>query len=418
MPAQTTQITEYHCPGERSPISRAVHLGRLARFYPPCRRCPRRGDTATLSPRRVKQLAATEHRGESPPLFVGEGVEGVYLNDLDPSTARRLGVAFALHLKQRQTDLTEEPVVIMAGDDRPISSEIVAAVGEGLRWAAVNVVDIGPATAPCLAFAIDHLGCQGGILIGNQGGKLHIAGLKFWATGPCPQSQGGQLDLIRQLFETTADRPTRKHGSLRRFQADGPYLSHLAQHYHALRPLIMLLDTNSSPLLAYLTRLTDQLACRVLTCRTVSNGFSDELLKLNAHLAVRIDEDGERIQLWDEQARQVAAERFFSLVARYLLAQQPGGRIVLETGGQAQTARAIRASGGRVITADPRREQMYQTMRDKKAIAGGGPSGRFWYPAHDHYSADALMTLTLLLKILSQSDRRLSDVLDAETAVR
>jgi phosphomannomutase len=51
-------------------------------------------------------------------------------------------------------------------------------------------------------------------------------------------------------------------------------------------------------------------------------------------------------------------------------------------------------------------------MEDERALVGGGPSGRFWYARSGHVSPDALVTLSLLLTILSQSDRPLSRVLD------
>ena len=52
-------------------------------------------------------------------------------------------------------------------------------------------------------------------------------------------------------------------------------------------------------------------------------------------------------------------------------------------------------------------------MRLEEALLGGGPSGRFWYAADAHIAADALVTLTWLLVILSQSDCAMSRVLDA-----
>ena len=51
------------------------------------------------------------------------------------------------------------------------------------------------------------------------------------------------------------------------------------------------------------------------------------------------------------------------------------------------------------------------------AIVGGGTAGRFWYDRDGLPLPDALMTLTLLLVLLSRSDRCFSEVLDRETAL-
>ena len=84
---------EYLCPGEKHAVSRAVHLGRLARFYPACRQCKHRHDTGTLSPRQIARFDETQPRGQSAPLFHAEGAEGVYLNDLGPKAVREMAAA-------------------------------------------------------------------------------------------------------------------------------------------------------------------------------------------------------------------------------------------------------------------------------------------------------------------------------------
>ena len=84
--------------------------------------------------------------------------------------------------------------ILLAGDARPLTAELVAAAAEGLRSTGCNVVDIGPSTAPCLAFAVHHLQAAGGVLVGNPGEDSHTAGLKFWAAGPRPLSAGGSRD--------------------------------------------------------------------------------------------------------------------------------------------------------------------------------------------------------------------------------
>ena len=56
-------------------------------------------------------------------------------------------------------------------------------------------------------------------------------------------------------------------------------------------------------------------------------------------------------------------------------------------------------------------------MRSHDGLFGGGTAGRFWYDRDGLPLPDALTTLTLLLVLLSQSDRRFSEVLDCEAAL-
>ena len=494
MTERTEPTAEYRCPGEEYPISRAVHLGRLARFYPGCRQCLHRDDTATLSERQVRQLLETRPRGLPRPLFDDEGAGGVYLNDLTPRIARDMAAALGVALQRRgglgatagssssaggtvgqaghrpkvgrgtaqyefdgspalkgtvpfslrenrdspqenRDSPPAEPVVVIAGDGRPMSCELVAAVGEGLRWAGCRVVDIGPATAACLTFAIDHLAASGGILVGNPGEKPQMVGLKFWA-GPRPLSAGGTLDALQQMYQAGVDRPTRRYGPLRRFQAELPYLAGLAGYYHALRPLRFVLESSCGPLVEYSKKLTGSVACRIIECRSANapERLSERIVAEGAHFGVAVGSDGETCRLYDEQGRRVPAERLLLLVAGHLLGDCPDFRagdcpdfraakmglspssaqrtLVLEEGTTTEVADTIRAAGGRVALSGARRAEMAAAMRAHGGLLGGGPSGRLWYDSDGLPLPDALRTLTLLLVLLSQSDRPLSEVLD------
>jgi len=408
---------EYCCPGEKIVISRAVHLGRLAEFYCRCRHCRHRDDRALLSARRARQLAECWQRPEPGPLFWEEGAAGVYGNELGPAQSRRMAAALGVWLREELAGAGRPPVAVVAGDGRPMMPELVAAAAEGLRFAGCHVIEIGPATAACTASAIHVTEADGGILIGNPGRGGRTVGLKFWGAGGRPLSAGGPVERIRELFHAGPDRPTRRFGSLRRFPAQDHYLATLAPHFHALRPLRVVVETACPTVLRFLEKLCGRVACRVLPGPVSGAGPNAAIRGPAAHFAVRIEDDGERAALWDERGREVACERWFLLLAGTLLSEQPGRAVVLEQGWLPSVADAVRAMGGCPVWGGAFRARMDQAMRAHRAVLGGGPSGRFWHFVPDGYaSADALRTVTLALTILSQSDRPLSEVLDAATA--
>src|SRR3990172_11095826 len=92
----------FHCPGDPASVTRAVHLARLAAFYPACCGCPHRADTAVFSPKRAKQLAEVHDHSHSPALFDDEGLSGTLLDELTPDVVRRAAVAFGLWLRELQ----------------------------------------------------------------------------------------------------------------------------------------------------------------------------------------------------------------------------------------------------------------------------------------------------------------------------
>lgn len=436
---RTEGADEYRCPGEAGTISRSVHLGRLARFYPGCRRCGFRDDTGTLSPRHVKQLAETRHRGLERDLFTDEGVSGVYLNELGPAEAREMAAALGVLLRsghppgEEQSDgplarssattghgiAERSREVVLAGDGRPAAAELVAAVSEGLRWSGCGVIDVGQATAPCVASAVAQLGASGGILVGNPAGRPETVGLKLWAGGPRPLSAGPALDEVRRLSRAAPSRPTRRFGPLRRCQAEGTYLAGLAERYHALRPLRVALSTGCRPVLGYLERLTAAVACEVLPCPAPADRLAEHVRDAGAHFGIVLGDDGETASVFDERGQPVADERLLLLLAWHLLAEDPSGTIVIAEGLGPELAGCIAALGGRYERSEARRATMVDAVRRSGALLGGASGGRAWFQLGDGVAAaDGLWTLTLLLEILSQSDRPLSVVLDSVPARR
>ncbi len=407
----------YQCPGENQPISRSIHLGRLASFYHACKSCPHRSDIELVTDQHAAEQFAA--RKSSAMLFGNEGIVGSYLSNIGTSEARTIATAFGILLARKSKLPTPRPVVVVASDGRPMTAELMASASEGLRLAGCDVVDIGFATSPCIVFAINHLNTGGGLLIGNPTGQPLEIGLKFWAAGGEPLSAGGQLDQLKNLLENGVNRPTRTGGNTRRFRADVPYLACLTRYFHALRPLRFVLDTPSGQLQRYLIQLATAVSCEItlLGRQAVANTtaatppldrIAAGVLERKAHFGVWIDGDGEAWQLVDERGRQIEAERMACLLMDGILGERPQSSVVVEDTTHNWISKRLLDRGGRVHCTVPSREASFAALRTTNAVLGGGPSGRFWF-AESSPTIDALRALAVLLTTLSQSDRHLSE---------
>jgi len=414
--------TVFRCPGDPSPIGRAVHLARLAAFYPGCRRCTHRDDTADFSPKLAERLAEAHDTPPSPALFDDEGISGVLLNELTPEVARRAAVAFGLLLRQ-QHEAPAWPTVVLAGDGRRPSAPLVAAAARGLRFAGCHVLDLGQTTAGCLTFALRGSAADAALLVGNPGRIPWRATLQFWQAGR-PSSRDMGLERLEVLYNGNLDRPTRQFGSLRRVAFETEYLDSLAEYYHTLRPLRVVLSTDCRPLIDYVRRLSRSLECRFFDHALGSEPLAEQIIRHEAHFAVVIDGNGETCGAVDETGTPVPEEHLLRLIARHLITAHQEQKdpdntseptIILENETSTQTAEALAQLGYRVVRADRRRAEMVRAVEHENALLGGGPGGRLWYRRSGHVAADALVTSSLLLVILSQSDRPFSQVLD-ETA--
>lgn len=442
----------YVCPGEMHSISRAVHLSRLAAFYPKCRECSHCGETGQLpQPRFPPTDAASPHLPERS-LFTLEGVRGVYLNELTRQKAAEIAAAFASLLWESiplsgRNDLRDAnskrslrrngPVIVVGFDERPSSPDLVTGVAAALRRMSCQVIDIGQTSMPCFRFAVAHMQAAGGIMITGHGCEPSWTGLDFVGKHGRPISAAGRrtaedevpkdstrtlsLDDLHARCEQGAVRPLRQGGTQRIFQASVPYLAGLWKYFHALRPLRAAIACPVRQVRKTLDALFEQLPVTLhwvdvpqrrrdlLTDDDADvRRVRDAVVARTADFGFLIDDDGANTAVLDEKGRLLAPEDLLWLIAEGLMAGQSNGAIVIENGARERLQPRVAASGTRCWLGGWTQSELWQTLRNDAAICGGGASGRVWL--RDTFpETDAILTLASLLQVLSQDDRVFSD---------
>ncbi len=433
----TLQEPQYVCPGEDYSISRAVHLSRLAAFYPKCRECAHRHDTSQLTPQIIEKIGASVQRAERATMFTEQGVRGIYLNELTASKAGEIAGAFAsllwestpLTLKDTgspPTNLMQQrlgPQVVIGHDDRPSSPDLVTGVAKTLRRMGCQVIDIGLVSRPCFWFAVEHLEASAGIHVTGSGCSPAWTGLDFVGAGALPVEQDHQLTSISERYAAGYQRPLRQSAGQRTFHALAVYEAGLWKHFHALRPLKVCVGCPNRPVRDLIGRLFQKLACKLIPViipvrsRAMQDPqdldnvrMAQTVVQQGAHFGLLIDDDGQSCAAWDERGELVPARRLTLLLAETMLAEARHAHVVAESAAFKELLRPIDRRDGFCAMADPSLWKMAQAMRDTNAIFGGGDSGRFWF-RETFPTCDAVLTLAKLLQALSRSDAEFSSVL-------
>jgi phosphomannomutase len=435
LPIAGSPTQRYYCPGEEYPISRAVHLSRLAAFYPKCRDCVHRNDTAQLPRQTVELIQSTQRRVERKSLFTEEGVRGVYLNELTRTKAGNLAGALASLLWDAapligRTDSAAVhravkrpgPAVVIGHDQRPYSPDLVTGVASKLRWMGCQVIDVGLVSKPCFWFAVDHLQALAGVYVTGSGCEPSWSGLDMLGKGAQPYSQGGLLEQVEQRFVAGYSRPTRQAGRQRLHQVIVPYEAALWKHFHALRPLRICYGCPTPMVRRSIEHLFEKLPCRLYRVdvperiRNLAAPDDPDLGRLSASivgrqadLGILIDDDGQRCAILDEGGRLVPSKAISAILAEAALAEEPGGPIAIEASTIDELQPIVERWGGQTLDGSETLASMSQAMRTHQALLGGGRSGRFWF-RESFPSCDAILTTAKLLQALSRSDAPLSAV--------
>src|SRR5258706_13001570 len=126
------------------------------------------------------------------------GVRGVVGRDLDPSVARRFGVAFRRMLTEPRP---AGPISLVIGrDTRSSGPELQSALMQGLAEARVKIMDLEVAATPTIQFALGALNAQGAVAVTASHNPGQWNGFKFFLAPDNTVLDGAQTErLIREL---------------------------------------------------------------------------------------------------------------------------------------------------------------------------------------------------------------------------
>ena len=421
--------SQYRCPGESHSISRSVHLSRLAAFFPACRECQHRSDTGALPAKTVERIQQVERRIVRKSVFQQDGVRGVFLNEFTPHIASRIARALARNIwdqlpltgskpGQKSVRPTRSgPTIVVGYDERPSSPTILAAVIDALRMMSCQVVDVGLVSKPCFCFAVDHLQASGGVFVTGANHEAAWTGLDLYAAGAQPLSLGTSLEDIEMRFNTGVSRPTRRASYQRSFQAVVPYEAGLWKHFHALRPLKIVVAVRPRSVRKTLSQLFKKLPCQLVEIETtgsanspirtdvVTERLKTSIRKKAAHLGVLIHDDGCRATFFDQRGRPVEQSTLCHLLARIVQANEPRSAMVIDS-----TIAQPSISHDETLLGEFTMGSIARTMKENHATFGASVDDRFWF-RESYPACDAVLTLARALQALSLSDAKFSNLL-------
>ena len=353
-------------------------------------------------------------------IFKAYDVRGVVPDELDATIARRIGAAFASWARL--------PAILLGRDCRISSPELAAAITDGATSVGVDVVDLGLASTDLVYFASGSLDLPAVMLTASHNPK-NYNGLKFCMPGARPVGEDSGLREIRAIVERGDVPPAAAKGTVSRRDLLEPYTEHVLSFVDAsaMRPMTVAVDTANGMgglvVPAVMARLPVTLHHLFAELDgTFPNHPADPLdpenqkdlkasvLEHHADVGLAFDGDADRVFLVDEKAEDVSGSLLTALVARAMLRQEPGAKIVHNLICSWIVPESIRAEGGVAIRTRVGHSFIKQVMAETGAIFGGEHSGHYYF--RKNYRADSgLIAAVVALGELSSAEGAISDVL-------
>jgi len=352
-------------------------------------------------------------------IFKAYDVRGVYPVDLDDDVGRRIGAAFAM--------FAGAPAIALGRDARLSSPALAKAIARGVTSRGVQVIELGLASTDLLYFASGALDIPGVMLTASHN-PAEYNGMKFCLAGASPVGEESGLRDIRALAEADDYLPAATTGTVEARDLLDRFVQHVLSFVDLakMRRLKVVADTANGMgglvvpavlghLPVDLTHLYPELD------GTFPNHPADPIDPANqvdlkravlangADLGLAFDGDADRCFVVDEKGEGVSGSLVTALVAKAMLAEHPGSKVVHNVICSWTVPEVIRENGGSAVRTRVGHSFIKQVMAETGAIFGGEHSGHYYF--RDNYRADSgLIAAVVIMQELSRSAGTMSEL--------
>jgi phosphomannomutase len=428
-------LNDYYrqCPGEHYKISDAVCHQRRKHHYPKCPGC--RWNPATQPADAKPPESSLYEVSMIDKVYKAYDIRGIYPEPLNEEIAWKTGYATAQFLRMNLTGLAKaDPrmnMIIVGRDMRTSSPSLAKALIDGILSTGTNVIDIGMIDTPQIYFAINHLGCCGGIQVTASHNPAQYNGFKISGIEARPIGENTGLNEIKRIAMNLRKGPPAQMGRVETMDLSRPYKTHVLQFLQLQRPLKVVVDCSNGMAGKFIPSIfgigrEGQPNLEIIPINLeITGSFKHEpnplvdanlrelqeaVLSNAADFGVCFDGDADRCIFVDEQAKIVRCDILTAFLAKDFLKNNPGSAIVYDLRSSRVVREEILNSGG-----IPKRERvghvfMKKALADSHGCFGGELSGHFYF--RDSFKTDSgAIVFAVTCSVLSGYDMPLSQIL-------
>lgn len=339
--------------------------------------------------------------------------------ELDEELYRRVGVALV--------DVLGARIVAVGRDCRPTSPGFARALSSGITSAGGDVVDVGEVPTDAVYYYSGAHQIHGAVITASHN-PSEYNGLKLCRPGAAPIGMETGLAEIRDAVIADDPSAARSEGSIRHEEIVDAYVEHLFSIVppDSITGLRVAADGGNGMAGVAIRQVFDRIDATLHGLYlepdgTFPNHPADPLVPENLadleevmgsgdfDLGVAFDGDADRAFFLDDRGQPLSGSTVTSLVARRILADQPGASVVHNLITSKAVPEIIRESGGTPVRTRVGHSFIKQVMADTGAVFGGEHSGHYYF--RDNFRADSGMLAMLhLLRVVSEDGRQLSEI--------
>lgn len=368
--------------------------------------------------------------------FGTDGVRGHVGDDpMTPEFVLKLGFAAGQVLSQK----AQHPTFVIGRDTRKSGEMLQSALSAGLLASGAIVVDLGVMTTPGVAFMVQNMGAEAGVVISASHNPVDENGIKFFNANAMKLSASVELEI-----ESLMDQPMDLHGSsAAQFGRliDGTtlkeqYIQNLVEEHPAesLKGLKLVLDCSNGAASAIAPDVFCRLGAEVVvlhaspTGENINQGAGSEhvrrdpgdlyslIQRQGANFGLVFDGDADRVIFVDEVGNLVDGDHMLAILAKYLRDQDRllGNTIVSTSMRNGALVNYFSEGGIRFVETPVGDKYVMAELLDLMAEThppgviglGGEQSGHIILMDEEHRTGDGIRSAVYLIRAFLASQKR------------
>ena len=354
-------------------------------------------------------------------IFKAYDVRGIYPESIDEDIVYKIGRAYVIKFKAKK---------ITIGRDMRISSpKLFKALVKGVTDQGCDVVDIGLVSTPMMYFSVWNYGYDGGLMVSASHNPPKYNGVKMVGEGGMPISGETGIYEIGKMINNLNNNLAGKKGSLKKLDIMDDYVKHSLNYLTMkLKRFKIIIDTANGMGGPVSAEFFKHLDCELIHLFSELDGsfpnheanplkeenvadLRKAVKENNADIGVGFDGDADRCSFIDENAEIVPSDLIVALVAKNLLEEKKGLKILYDVRCSRVVGEIIKENGGIPGRCRVGHSLVKKQMKNENAKFAGELSSHF-YLQDEHYAEAPFFVILKLLELMTKENKTLSQLIE------
>ncbi len=356
-------------------------------------------------------------------IFKAYDIRGIVPDQLDVELARAIGAAYARFVADHPDGAN---TILVANDMRPSGPDMVAAFSEGAAGQGVDVVQLGLASTDMMYFASGARDLPGAVFTASHN-PAQYNGIKMCLRGAKPLGADSGLGDIKEMARSGLE-PAATTGSITTDTMLDAFVDHTKTFVDPanFKALKVIADTaNGMGGLVVPAVFADLPFDLEIMYPELDGTFPNHpadpiqpenqvdlkarVLETGADIGLAFDGDADRVFLVDEKGDGVSGSLTTALVAKGILAKDPGATVLYNLICSKAVPEVIAEGGGTSVRTQVGHSYIKKIMAETGAVFGGEHSGHYYF--RENFRADSGMIAALvILEQMCTSGQKLSEL--------